>query len=109
MTPEKGINEASFIIRVKDPSLLDFETLKVVNFELVAREMTETDAKESRVPVTVHVRDRNDNQVSRNLNNSAYKFTKIDLQSKLKSHFTKLVSRLSQKDLQTQKLFQKNK
>ncbi len=66
MTPEKGINEASFIVRVKDPSLLDFETLKVVNFELVAREMTETDPKESRVPVTVHVRDRNDNQVSRN-------------------------------------------
>jgi cadherin 23 len=63
VTPEKGINEASFIIRVKDPSLLDFETLKVVNFELVAREMTETDPKESRVPVTVHVRDRNDNQV----------------------------------------------
>ena len=62
MTPDKGINEASFIIRVKDPTLLDFETLKSVNFSLVARELTESEPKESRVPVTVHIRDRNDNQ-----------------------------------------------
>ena len=63
MTPDKGINEASFIIRVKDPTLLDYEELKMIKFNLVAKELTEAEPKESRVPVTVHVRDRNDNQV----------------------------------------------
>ena len=62
VTPDKAINDASFIIRVKDPTLLDFETLKVVRFELVAREMVDTEPKESRVSVTVHIRDRNDNR-----------------------------------------------
>jgi len=57
VTPDKGINEASFIIRVRDPTLLDFETLKSVNFSLVARELTEFEPKESRVPVTVIIRD----------------------------------------------------
>lgn len=61
VTPDKAINEASFIIRVKDPTLLDFETLKMVKFDLIAREMVEKEAKESRVSVTVHIRDRNDN------------------------------------------------
>ena len=63
MTPDKGINEASFIIRVKNATLLDYEELKMIKFNLVAKELTETEPKESRVPVTVHVRDRNDNQV----------------------------------------------
>ena len=63
MTPDKGINEASFIIRVKNATLLDYEELKMIKFNLMAKEVTETEPKESRVPVTVHVRDRNDNQV----------------------------------------------
>jgi hypothetical protein len=48
VTPEKGINEASFIIRVKDPTLLDYESRKKVEFELVAREMVDFEPKESR-------------------------------------------------------------
>lgn len=47
---------------MKDPALLDFETLKVVRFELVAKEMVDVEPKESRVSVTVHIRDRNDNR-----------------------------------------------
>ena len=37
VTPEQGINEASFMIRVKDPSLIDYENVKLFNFTLVAR------------------------------------------------------------------------
>ena len=61
VTPDKGINDASFTIRVRDSTLLDYETNKVINFTLVAREVVEVDPRESRVRVTVHIRDTNDN------------------------------------------------
>ena len=41
MSPSKGINEASFYIRVKDSARLDYEAIKVVNMTLVAREVVE--------------------------------------------------------------------
>jgi len=66
VSPEKVINDGSFVIRVLDPNLLDFETLKTVNMTLAARELTNIDPKESQVPVTVFIRDRNDNQVLKN-------------------------------------------
>lgn len=61
VTPHQGINDASFLIRVKDPSKLDFEQINVVNFTLVARETVSRKPKSSSVPVTVYIRDINDN------------------------------------------------
>ena len=61
MTPNQGINEASFMIRVKEPNLLDFENLSVINFTIVAREIIKDRPKESRATVQVHIRDVNDN------------------------------------------------
>ena len=39
MTPSQGINEASFMVRVRDHSRLDYESLREINFTLVAREV----------------------------------------------------------------------
>jgi hypothetical protein len=41
VTPPKGINEASFLIRVKDPSRLDFEkiTSKYLNVVLLFKKI----------------------------------------------------------------------
>ncbi|XP_044743020.1 cadherin-23, partial [Chrysoperla carnea] len=61
VTPSRGINEASFLIRVKNSTALDYESIKVKNFTLGASEIVENDVKSSEVPVTVHIRDRNDN------------------------------------------------
>ena len=74
-----SINEASFTIRVRDQSRLDYEALKEVfvitmmlmimmltmtlmqvNFTVVAREVA-GGGRESRASVVVHVRDLNDN------------------------------------------------
>ena len=81
MTPSLSINEASFTIRVRDQSRLDYEALKEVffitmmlmiiimmltmtlmqvNFTVVAREVA-AGGRESRASVVVHVRDLNDN------------------------------------------------
>ncbi|CAH2108500.1 unnamed protein product [Euphydryas editha] len=61
VTPFKGINEASFLIRVNDPSYLDYEKITVMNFSLVAKEIVTKDPKMSVVPITVHIKDENDN------------------------------------------------
>ncbi|CAH0391322.1 unnamed protein product [Bemisia tabaci] len=61
VTPPKGINEASFLIRVKNPTKLDYEEIKVMNFTLVAKETVPKFAKFSVVPITIHIRDMNDN------------------------------------------------
>ncbi|KAL1123291.1 hypothetical protein AAG570_002377 [Ranatra chinensis] len=61
VTPHQGINEASFLIRVKDSSRLDYEKLNVINFTLIAKEKVPNKAKHSAVPVTVHIHDMNDN------------------------------------------------
>ena len=61
VTPNIGINEASFMIRVKDAAKLDFEKVRLFNLSLVAREVVEN-GRESRVAVTIHVRDQNDNR-----------------------------------------------
>ena len=60
MSPSKGINEASFYIRVKDSARLDYEAIKVVNMTLVAREVVEG-GRESRVGVVVYLRNQNNN------------------------------------------------
>lgn len=61
ITPSRGINEAAFLIRVKNTSKLDFEERTVVNFTLVAKEILTPAAKYSIVPVTVYIKDQNDN------------------------------------------------
>ncbi|XP_026823898.1 cadherin-23 isoform X2 [Ooceraea biroi] len=61
VTPFRGINEAPFLIRVKDSIKLDFEKISEVNFTLVAKEVTPISPKYSTVPVTVFIRDQNDN------------------------------------------------
>ncbi|KAL0881086.1 hypothetical protein ABMA27_002212 [Loxostege sticticalis] len=61
VTPFKGINEASFLIRVNDPSFLDYEKVTVMNFSLVAKEIVAKDPKMSVVPIMVHIKDENDN------------------------------------------------
>ena len=61
VTPNIGINEASFMIRVKDAAKLDYEKVRLFNLSLVAREVVEN-GRESRVAVTIHVRDQNDNR-----------------------------------------------
>ncbi|XP_072938602.1 cadherin-23 [Epargyreus clarus] len=61
VTPFKGINEASFLIRVNDPSLIDYEKVTVMNFSLVAKEVVTNNPKMSIVPIMVHIKDENDN------------------------------------------------
>ncbi|XP_069185641.1 cadherin-23 isoform X4 [Procambarus clarkii] len=61
VTPPEGVNFASFLIRVKNPALLDYEKVKVVNFTVVARETVADRPKSSSALVTVHIRDTNDN------------------------------------------------
>lgn len=45
VTPFKGINEASFLIRVNNPSYLDYEKVTVMNFSIVAKEIVSKDPK----------------------------------------------------------------
>jgi hypothetical protein len=56
--PPQGVNLASFSIRVKNSSRLDYEKVKSLSFSLVAREVVAVDPKESRATVTVHVKDQ---------------------------------------------------
>lgn len=48
------------MIRVKNPELLDYEKVTQLNFTIIAREIV-PNGKQSRVPVSVFIRDRNDN------------------------------------------------
>ncbi|RZC35307.1 cadherin-23 [Asbolus verrucosus] len=61
ITPTKAINEATFMIRVKNSSLIDYEKIKTINFTLVAKEIVKHNPKFSEVPVVVRILDRNDN------------------------------------------------
>ena len=60
VTPKMGINEATFMIRVKDQKRLDFEKHKMFNFSIVAQEMADK-LHLAVASVTIHVRDQNDN------------------------------------------------
>ncbi|XP_060850417.1 cadherin-23-like [Rhopalosiphum padi] len=61
ITPSEGINEASFLIRVNRTADLDYELVKVINFTIVAIETIAKNPKYSVVPVSVYIRDVNDN------------------------------------------------
>ena len=60
ISPRRSLNEATFIVRVRNPKILDYEKIKVLNFTIVAKEIT-ADAKFSTVPLIVYIKDRNDN------------------------------------------------
>jgi cadherin 23 len=60
VTPSMGINDATFMIRVKDQNRIDFEQNKVINFTIVAKEVSKKGV-ETRASVTIYVRDQNDN------------------------------------------------
>ncbi|XP_029849055.2 cadherin-23 [Ixodes scapularis] len=61
VTPSIGVNEVSFMIRVKNPDHLDYERVKLVKFKIVAQEMVASQPKTSTADVTVHIKDANDN------------------------------------------------
>lgn len=61
ISPTKAINEATFMIKVKNSSALDYEKVKMINFTLVAKEVVKNNPKFSEVSVNVHIMDRNDN------------------------------------------------
>uniref|UniRef100_T1IXK9 Cadherin domain-containing protein n=1 Tax=Strigamia maritima TaxID=126957 RepID=T1IXK9_STRMM len=61
VSPHEGINEVTFLIRVKNSSLLDYEKTKKVDFKIVAREVVASGAKSSSANVTVYIQDSNDN------------------------------------------------
>jgi cadherin 23 len=60
VTPSMGINDATFMIRVKDQNRIDSEQTKVINFTIVAIEVCKK-GEETRASVTIFVRDQNDN------------------------------------------------
>uniref|UniRef100_A0A1B0CCE9 Putative cadherin egf lag seven-pass g-type receptor n=1 Tax=Lutzomyia longipalpis TaxID=7200 RepID=A0A1B0CCE9_LUTLO len=60
VTPSRAINEATFLIRVKDSTFLDFEKVTQLNFTLVAREVADK-SRLTKVPIKIHIRDQNDN------------------------------------------------
>ncbi|KAK0092521.1 hypothetical protein PV326_001229 [Microctonus aethiopoides] len=61
VTPSRGINEAPFLIRVKNSIELDFEQRTTINFTLIVKEIVPFQPKFSVVPVTVYIKDQNDN------------------------------------------------
>ncbi|XP_011499950.1 PREDICTED: cadherin-23 [Ceratosolen solmsi marchali] len=61
VNPTRGINEAPFLIRVKDPSKLDFEQISMLNFTITAKEIVPHNPMQSTVPITVYIKDQNDN------------------------------------------------
>ncbi|CAG9863718.1 unnamed protein product [Phyllotreta striolata] len=61
ITPSKAVNEATFMIRVKNSSSIDYERTKKFNLTIVAKEIVKQQPKFSEASVTVSVLDRNDN------------------------------------------------
>ncbi|XP_021707792.1 cadherin-23 isoform X2 [Aedes aegypti] len=60
ITPSRAVNEATFVLRVKDSTLLDYEKVKSMNFTIHAREIA-PEGKHSMATIVVHIRDQNDN------------------------------------------------
>uniref|UniRef100_A0A1B0B4Y0 Cadherin domain-containing protein n=1 Tax=Glossina palpalis gambiensis TaxID=67801 RepID=A0A1B0B4Y0_9MUSC len=60
IVPAVAVNEANFMLRVKNSKALDFEIMKEINFTLFAREMDEP-TRYSSAHVQITIRDQNDN------------------------------------------------
>ncbi|XP_066258040.1 cadherin-23 isoform X2 [Euwallacea similis] len=61
ISPMRATNEATFTLKVKNSSYLDYEKIKVINFTIVAKEVVQVNPKFSEAPVIVRILDRNDN------------------------------------------------
>ncbi|KRT78306.1 Cadherin, partial [Oryctes borbonicus] len=61
ITPVQAINEATFLIRVKNSSKLDYEQIRSMNFSIIAKEVVILKPKYSEAQVRLHILDRNDN------------------------------------------------
>ncbi|GAB6026551.1 hypothetical protein CHUAL_012969 [Chamberlinius hualienensis] len=61
ITPSLVINEASFLIRVKNHSLLDYERVKSLQFKILAHETVPSNPKSSTADVVINLKDANDN------------------------------------------------
>lgn len=61
ITPDEVINEATFLIRVKNHTVLDYEQMQMLQFKVIAREIVKVNPKSSTADITVHIRDANDN------------------------------------------------
>lgn len=62
VTPTQGINEAAFLIRVRNPDLLDYERVSQINLTLIAKEVGSPE-RNSSVPVTIYVKGRQKNYI----------------------------------------------
>lgn len=60
ITPPSVVNEAFFMIRVKNSSFLDFEMTKHIQFTIMARETATLEKYSSTATVLVHIQDVND-------------------------------------------------
>nr|XP_036674405.1 cadherin-23-like [Drosophila suzukii]XP_036674406.1 cadherin-23-like [Drosophila suzukii]XP_036674407.1 cadherin-23-like [Drosophila suzukii] len=60
IVPELAVNEANFMLRVKNSKSLDFEQFTEVNFTIFAREVDEP-SRWSSAHVQIFIRDQNDN------------------------------------------------
>ncbi|XP_068152690.1 cadherin-23 [Drosophila tropicalis] len=60
IVPELAVNEANFMLRVKNSKSLDFEQFVEVNFTIFAREIDEP-SRYSSAHVQIFIRDQNDN------------------------------------------------
>ncbi|PAA55147.1 hypothetical protein BOX15_Mlig034197g1 [Macrostomum lignano] len=61
VAPATGSVEATLIVRVKNSTLLDYETVKSVNFLMIARETQTTELRSSTATVALQIIDANDN------------------------------------------------
>lgn len=60
ISPKRAINEATFLIRLKNNNALDFENIFEMNYTLIAREVV-ANGKWSSASLRIYIRDSNDN------------------------------------------------
>ncbi|XP_067619192.1 cadherin-23 [Eurosta solidaginis] len=60
IVPAVAVNEANFMVRVKNAKAIDYEQMKEINFTIFAREIDET-SRWSSAHLQVFIRDQNDN------------------------------------------------
>ncbi|XP_054726430.1 cadherin-23 [Anastrepha obliqua] len=60
IVPAVAVNEANFMVRVKNAKAIDYEEMKEINFTLFAREIDEP-TRWSSAHLQVYIRDQNDN------------------------------------------------
>ncbi|XP_069123032.1 cadherin-23-like isoform X3 [Argopecten irradians] len=59
--PNEVFSESTILIRVNNSSNLDYEKMKTVEFQIVAKEVDTVEKRSSTADITVHIMDMNDN------------------------------------------------